>query len=149
MSPRLPITTLTELAQGRTDDAARALAGLRNANLGAAQKLELLLQYRADYAAQLQSLLAAGLDTTQWRNYHEFLGALDFAIEQQRAALSQSQAALDRGRGEWQHEQRRLSAFETLAERLRRQEAVAQGRREQRASDEQAARMLAAGAARA
>lgn len=149
MPSQLPIATLSELARSRTDEAARKLAGLRDANLSAAGKLELLLQYRQEYARQLQSLLAQGATTAQWRNYQEFLQALDAGIEHQRAAAAQAEARLDRGRLDWQHQRRRLNAYETLADRIRRQEALAQGRRDQRASDEQAARMVQARTARA
>lgn len=149
MPSNLPIGTLTDLARTRTDEAARKLAALRNANLSAARKLELLLQYRQEYARQLQSLLAQGATTAQWRNYQEFLRALDAGIEQQRAAAAQAEARLDSGRTDWQHQRRRLNAYETLAERIRRQDALVQSRREQRASDEQAARMAQARPARA
>jgi len=141
MPPKLPIATLTGLARGRTDDALRRLAALQNASTSASRKLELLLQYRRDYGAQLQQLMAQGLDSAQWRNYQHFLATLDGGIEQQRAASEQAQAQEACGRTDWQHQQRRLNAFETLAERLQRQERTEQARRDQRASDEQAARM--------
>lgn len=149
MPSQLPIGTLSDLARTRTDEAARKLAALRDANLSAARKLEVLLQYRQEYTRQLQSLLAQGATTAQWRNYQEFLQALDAGIEHQRGVTVQAEARLDRGRVDWQHQRRRLNAYETLADRIRRQEAVVQGRREQRASDEQAARMAQAGAAHA
>lgn len=149
MPSQLPIGTLSQLARNRTDEAARKLAALRDANLGASAKLDLLLQYRQEYARQLHSLLAQGATTAQWRNYQEFMQALDAGIEHQRAAAAQAQARLERGRVDWQHQRRRLNAYETLADRLQRQEAIVQGRREQRASDEQAARMAQAGVAHA
>jgi flagellar FliJ protein len=149
MPSQLPIGTLSQLARTRTDEAARTLAALRDANLSAARKLEVLLQYRQEYTRQLQSLLAQGATTAQWRNYQEFLQALDAGIEHQRGVAVQAEARLDRGRVDWQHQRRRLNAYETLADRIQRQEAVVQGRREQRASDEQAARMAQAGAAHA
>ncbi|RZL96454.1 MAG: hypothetical protein EOP82_00720 [Variovorax sp.] len=42
--------------------------------------------------------------------------------------------------GVHQQHARRLSSFDTLAERLQRQELVVQGRREQRDNDERSAR---------
>lgn len=141
MPPKLPIATLTDLARDRTEDALRRLAALQNASASASQKLELLQQYRRDYGVQLQQLMAQGMESAQWRNYQHFLATLDGGIEQQRAASEQAQARLAGGRTDWQHQQRRLNAFETLAERLQRQERAEQARREQRASDEQAARM--------
>ncbi len=141
MPPKLPLGTLTDLARSRTEEAVRKLAALRTANIGASRKLELLLQYRRDYGEQLQAMMLQGLDCAQLRNYQDFLGALDAGVEEQRIAASQAEARLDRGRSDWQQQHRRLNAFETLAERLRRQATITQGRREQRANDEQAARM--------
>lgn len=142
MTSKLPIRTLTELARKRTEEAGRKLAALRTANMTAGQKLEMLLRYRADYSEQLQALLTAGLPLAQYRNYLDFLKALDEGISQQRGAAAQAEARLDHGRTEWQHLHQRLNAFETLGERMQRQELVIRSRREQRSSDEQAARMM-------
>jgi flagellar FliJ protein len=142
MSPSLPIGPLTDLARSRTEDAARRLAACQIAKTSASLKLELLLQYRRDYSAQLKTLMQDGLDSAQWRNYQNFLATLDGGIEQQRAAAVRAEAGLDHGRSDWQHQHRRLSAFETLAERMQREQSTAQARREQRDSDEQAARMF-------
>lgn len=141
MTSRLPIATLTELARKRMDEAARKLACLRNADLSAQQKLELLLQYRQDYDEQLRTVMHAGVAAAQLRNYREFLRTLDEGIARQRGAAQQARRQLDEGRNTWQHEKVRLNAFETLADRLRRQELLVQNRREQRGSDEQAARL--------
>lgn len=148
-SNHLPVQTLADLARTRAEEAARKLAALRDANVSAERKLDLLLQYRSDYAQQLQVLLEQGLTATQWLNYQNFLRALDHGLEQQRHAAHQAQARLNVGRGDWQAQRRRLNAFDTLGDRLRRQEALVESRRDQRASDEQAARMALAGRSRA
>jgi flagellar FliJ protein len=140
MTRKLPLDTLSELAHTQTDDAARRLGVLQTAQIGANQKLALLLQYRQDYLDQLQALMESGLPSSQWRNYRSFLGTLDGAIEQQRAIVAQAASRLDLGRTDWQHHKRRLNSFDTLADRLRRQELAAQARREQRDSDERSAR---------
>ncbi|MBO9515995.1 MAG: flagellar export protein FliJ [Variovorax sp.] len=140
MSQRLPLDTLTELARTRTDDAAKRLGTLQNAQLSASQKLDMLLKYRQDYHDQLQALMSQGLPTAKWRNYQAFLATLDGAIEQQRAIVAQALTRLDHGRADWRDNKRRLNSFDTLAERVRRQELMAQAKREQRDSDERATR---------
>mgnify|MGYP001545876265 FL=1 len=142
MTQKLPLDTLSGLARTQTDDAARRLGVLQTAQISASQKLALLLQYRHDYLDQLQALMENGLPTSQWRNYQSFLGTLDGAIEQQRAIVAQAASRLDHGRTDWQHHWRRLNSFDTLAERLRRQELADQARREQRDSDERSARKV-------
>lgn len=140
MSSKLPLDMLIDLAKNQTDDAARRLGALQSAHLSARQKLDLLLQYRQDYHDQLDALMRGGLPSSQWRNYRNFLGTLDGAIEQQRAIATQTETRLDRGRTDWQQEKRRLNSFDTLAERVRMQELMVQAKREQRDSDERAAR---------
>ncbi len=142
MPNKLPLDTLIELARNRTDDAARRLGHLQNARLSADEKLSLLLQYRADYHAQLQALMQNGVSNSQWFNWRDFLGTLDGAIEQQRAIARQAASRLEHGRGEWQQHKRRQSSFDTLAERLHRQELMATAKREQRDSDERASRQF-------
>lgn len=140
MTRKLPLGMLIDLAHTQTDDAARRLGTLQSAHLSASQKLELLLQYRQDYQDQLDALMRDGLPSSQWRNYRNFLGTLDGAIEQQRAIATQTESRLDNGRIDWQQQKRRLSSFDTLAERVRAQEMMAANKREQRDSDERAAR---------
>jgi flagellar FliJ protein len=140
MPQKLPLDMLTDLARTQTDDAARRLGALQSAQLSSSQKLDLLLQYRQDYYDQLHALMNTGLPTARWRNYQAFLGTLDGAIEQQRAIVAQAATRLDHGRVDWQHHKRRLNSFDTLAERVRRQEMLAQAKREQRDSDERSAR---------
>lgn len=142
MSKKLPLDTLTELARTQKEEAARRLGALQSAQVSAHQKLDLLLQYRQDYSHQLQLLMESGLPASQWRNYRNFLSTLDGAIEQQRAITVQAALRLDHGRGDWQHHARRLNSFDTLADRLRRQETMVQAKREQRDSDERAARQF-------
>ncbi|MDM0042962.1 flagellar export protein FliJ [Variovorax dokdonensis] len=140
MAKQLPLDTLSELARTKTDDAARRLGALQNAQLSAAQKLEMLIDYRQDYFGQLQAQMAHGLSSAKYHNYQAFLATLDGAIDQQRAIVAQAETRLDRGRDDWRQNKRRLNSFDTLIERARRQEQAVQAKREQRDSDERAAR---------
>jgi len=140
MAHKLPLDTLTDLARNKTDEAARRLGALQTAVISASRKLELLIQYRQDYHDQLDALMRNGLPSSQWRNYRNFLTTLDGAIEQQRGIAAQAEARLTNGRTDWQQNKRRLSSFDTLAERVRQQELMVQAKREQRDSDERSAR---------
>jgi len=140
MPKRLPLDTLTDLARTKTDESAKRLGLLQTAQLTASQKLDMLTKYRQDYVEQLQALMSEGLATAKLRNYQAFLVTLDGAIDQQRAIVAQALTRLDHGRDDWRDNKRRLNSFDTLAERVRRQELMAQAKREQRDSDERAAR---------
>lgn len=142
MANKLPLATLIELAQSKTDEATRRLGQLQNAHTSAAEKLEMLLQYRQEYLDQLQVQMRDGVAAAHLRNFQHFIGTLDGAIEQQRALTLQADTRLAHGRGDWQHTKRRLNSFDTLADRVRQQEMIALNKREQRDSDEHTARQF-------
>jgi len=142
MPNKLPLATLIELAQNKTDEATRRLGQLQTAHTSAAGKLEMLLQYRQEYLDQLQQQMSAGVPSAQLRNFRNFIATLDGAIEQQRAVTAQADSRLATGRGDWQSSQRRLNSFDTLASRVRQQEMAILHKREQRDSDERSARQF-------
>lgn len=142
MTKKLPLATLIELAQSRTDEATRLLGQLQNAHTSAAGKLEMLLQYRQEYLDQLQAQMRDGLASAQLRNFQNFIGTLDDAIEQQRALTLQADTRLTHGRGDWQDNKRRLTSFDTLADRVNQQNMMALNKREQRDSDEHTSRQF-------
>jgi flagellar FliJ protein len=142
MVQKLPLAMLIELAQNKTDEATRRLGQLQSAHTSAAGKLELLLQYRQEYLEQLNGQMRDGVPSSYVRNFQHFIGTLDGAIEQQRALTVQADTRLGHGRSDWQHNKRRLSSFDTLADRVRQQEVRALSTQEQRDSDERAARQF-------
>lgn len=142
MTNKLPLTTLIELAQSKTDEATRRLGQLQSAHSSAAGKLEMLLQYRQEYLDKLQAQMRDGVGAAQLRNFQNFIGTLDGAIEQQRALTLQADTRLAHGRGDWQYTKRRLSSFDTLASRVRQQEMLTLNKREQRDSDEHSSRQF-------
>jgi flagellar FliJ protein len=142
MPNKLPLATLIELAQNKTDEATRRLGQLQTAHTSAAEKLEMLQRYRQEYLDQLQVQMGAGVPAAQLRNFRNFIATLDAAIEQQRAVTVQADTRLATGRGDWQNSQRRLNSFDTLAGRVRLQEMAVQNKREQRDSDERSARQF-------
>lgn len=142
MSNKLPLATLIDLAQSKTDEATRRLGQLQNAHTSAAGKLDLLQQYRQEYLSQLQVHLQDGVAAVLLRNFQQFIGTLDLAIEQQRTLTSQADTRLAHGRADWQHSKCRLNSFDTLAERMQQQEVVTLNRREQRDCDEHTSRQF-------
>ena len=142
MSNKLPLATLIELAQSKTDEATRRLGKLQSVHTSAAGKLEMLLQYRQEYMDQMQVQMQGGLQSAQLRNFQNFIGTLDGAIEQQRALTQQADSRLTHGKTDWQSSRRRLSSFDTLVERVRQQDLQILNKKEQRDSDERSARQF-------
>ena len=142
MPEKLPLATLIELAQTKTDEATRRLGQLQNAQISASAKLEMLVQYRQEYMEQFNAQMQGGLSASQVRNFQNFIGTLDDAIEQQRALTLQATARLGHGRTDWQSSKRRLSSFGKLADRARQFELAVANKKEQRDSDERSARQF-------
>lgn len=142
MPKKLPLATLIELAQTKTDEATRRLGQLQNAHTSAAGKLDMLLQYRQEYLDKLNAQMQDGVPSAYVRNFQNFIGTLDGAIEQQRALTQQADSRLGHGRSDWQHNKRRLTSFDTLADRVRQQEMIVINKKEQRDSDERSARQF-------
>ena len=142
MAKRSPLTTLIELAQGKTDEATRKLGQLQTAHTSAAGKLDLLLQYRQEYMDRMQLQMQGGIPSAQLRNFQNFITTLDRAIEQQRVMTQQTDSRLMHGRTDWQSSKRRLNSFDTLADRVRQKELYVLNKKEQRDSDERAARQF-------
>lgn len=142
MPSQLPLATLIDLAQNRTDEATRRLGELQNAQLSAAEKLTLLRDYRRDYLDQLNARMRGGLTLSQLQNYQAFVNTLDGAIEQQTAIATQAEQRLSTGRSDWQQCKQKLNAYDTLASRAAQERQRMEGRREQQVSDERAARQF-------
>ena len=132
------LETLIELAQTRTDDAARRLGFLNAQGLDMEAKLVLLTQYSDEYRARFQASMQQGLTASGWRNYHEFISKLDTAISQQREGLALLRQRVAASEAAWQLERRALNSYDTLAQRQKRLQLVREAKREQRETDERA-----------
>ena len=134
------LTTLVELATRDTDAAAKKLGVCVRQREEASQKLDLLTQYRDDYAKRCEADMANGIVAVQFNNFQVFMGKLDAAIAGQRQVVDDFTRRVDQARAVWiACEQKKLS-YSTLGERAARQVLQAENKREQKASDEFAAR---------
>lgn len=141
MASQLPLDMLIGLAKESADEAARALGQLNNERQQAEKQLEMLQNYRHDYLVRLQQSMQTGMAASDCHNYQRFINTLDDAINQQVAALEALKINLEKSRLHWQQQQRKLNAFDTLAQREARAAQVVAERREQRANDEHSARL--------
>ncbi|WP_444677449.1 flagellar export protein FliJ [Halomonas sp. E19] len=142
MSATSQLAMLCELARDARDQAGQALAGARQSESQVAAQLESLNRYRLEYAERLQHAMRDGIDPASMHNYHQFLASLDAALARAREALNAQQQRVQQSRQQWQEEQKRLSAFDTLSTRRSAELLRQEGRREQRISDEMAAGRL-------
>jgi flagellar protein FliJ len=138
MTKTSPIKTLLELAQTKVDDATKRLGELISSEHACEVKLDMLVQYRAEYRERFMSTARSGIDPNAWRNYSAFLLRLDDAIAMQQRVVEHSKLQTQRGQEQWRSERNRMKAFDTLSQRQDRQEAQKQNKAEQRQSDEHA-----------
>ncbi|KIF82149.1 flagellar export protein FliJ [Noviherbaspirillum autotrophicum] len=136
------LDTLIELATQQTDEAAKRLGrAIRNSE-DAEKKLQLLLQYRDDYMARFQTTLQAGLSASSYRNFQHFIDKLDEAIKGQQRVIQDAQGRVTRERGAWQDSERKRISYDTLATRAEKVRQLKESRRDQKQTDEFAARAL-------
>lgn len=140
MAQNFSLQPLLEIMQSRTDDATRQLGKLIAEEKNAQQRLQLLENYRNEYAQRFQTAAATGLSPLAWQNYQEFLGRLDEAVAQQRHAVHTSSQNTQQGQEHWREQNNRLKALDTLSERYAARARQAESKRDQKLSDEFAAR---------
>lgn len=140
MSKPFALQTVLELMQRRADDATQQLARLIAAEQDAKAKLDLLCQYREEYARRFQSSAQEGMSPLQWKNFQDFLARLDDAIAQQQRLVLQSRNKTSAGQTHWQEQRVRLKAIDTLSVRHYKAEDAKENRREQKLVDEIASR---------
>ena len=142
MKANASLHTLVDLSQNNVDDAARHLQELRTQREAAQSQLEMLQTYRQDYAQRLLDVGQTGVTMANYHNFRRFIVTLDQAISQQNSVIQSLEEQMEQGRQVWYGHQQRLKAYETLIDRRLQTQQVQQQRREQRNSDEIAARLL-------
>lgn len=143
MTKRTALDTLLELAQTRTDDAARRLGVLNAQGLDMETKLTLLTQYWNEYSARFQIAMQQGITASDWRNYQDFLNKIDAAIVQQREVLATTRQRVEAGQTAWQSAKRTFKSYDTLAQRQAGAEMLRMARYDQKETDERASNATA------
>lgn len=136
------LDTLIELATKQSDDAAKRLGRAVRAEQDAEQKLQMLMQYRDEYAARFQASMAAGLSIAGYRNFQLFMDKLEQAIAGQQQLVRNAKGRVSNERGSWQDSERKRISYDTLATRALTTQELKQSKREQKQTDELAARQL-------
>ncbi len=131
---------VVRVAEGREQQAARAL-GVARARLGQVQQqLEELRRYRDDYRQRFQQAGAAGMGAVQLVDYQQFLHKLGQAIEQQGQQVVQVTQEAEAKRALWFASRGKVRMLDTLVARYQAIEEQQASRREQREQDERSQR---------
>ena len=122
--------------QNRTDEASRKLGQLITAEQSQRSRLQMLEQYRDEYAQRMREATAEGITRLILRNYQDFLARIDEAIEQQRQAVQNSELSTKAGQTEWRNQNTKLMAIDTLSSRHDARERYRENKQEQKILDE-------------
>lgn len=136
MSRPFTLQPLLEIMQNRADEATRRLGQLIAAEQDARARLQMLEQYRAEYAERMRDAAAQGLTPTALRNYQEFLARIDQAVTQQSAVVKHTEVQTAHGQQHWKSQNKQLKAIDTLAVRHETRERQREGKQEQKLLDE-------------
>ncbi len=145
MTQSFSLQPLLELMQTRTDEATRHLGKLIAAEQNAKSRLQMLEQYREEYAQRLREATAQGITRTVLHNYQDFLARIDQAIAQQSGAVLQSEQSTARGQDHWNEQNKKLKAIDTLSVRHETRERQRSGKQEQKLQDEFSSRKFSTG----
>jgi flagellar protein FliJ len=140
MTKPFSLQIVLDLMQVRADEATNRLARLIANERDAKSKLEMLQQYRDEYAARFRQAAQNGLGQREWHNYQEFLNRLDEAIDSQRQTVALQVQNTATGQMHWQQQRTKLKAMDTLSDRHNASENALEQKREQKIQDEFSAR---------
>jgi flagellar FliJ protein len=136
------LTTLIELATKDVDEAAKRLGRAVRAVDDAQQKLTLLSDYRDDYASRFQVTMTNGFTPMAYRNFQGFMDKLEQAIAGQQQVVRDAAWRVEQERNAWRESERKRISYDALCSRAQKAAALKVSRREQKETDEQAARKL-------
>ncbi len=140
MATQSALTTLIDLAQRATDEAAKRLGAALKAVEEGEQKLTMLLGYRDDYALRLDAAQVAGITPMAYRNFVAFMDKLDIAINGQREVIKHAQHKSAMEKTAWQASERKRLSYRTLSERAATEALRLENKLDQKQMDEHAAR---------
>lgn len=131
---------LIEAARNARDRQAAQLRQAQGAVQQAQATLQRLAQFRADYLARSAAATLGTTDGPALQRYQRFLARLDEATVMQQRELQAREQRVQREQQALVGQQQKLLAYETLVRRRAQERERRVQRREQRESDEFAAR---------
>jgi flagellar FliJ protein len=131
---------LKRLASEREEKAAERMRRTQARLEDAQKKLQQLETYRQEYEARFAERAQSGMAKAQWVDFRQFLGRLAEAVDTQRHEVEHARKRYQVEHESWQEERKKVVAFDKLIERERQQAVRAEVKREQKSTDEFAAR---------
>lgn len=130
---------LLDMAERQRDDAARALARMRQERRAAQGQMDQLHAYTRDAEQRWQQRATVGVSPTLLATHRQFMLKLEEAIAFQANVLQQLDDRIARQEGHLLEAERHLATLQRVQQRWQREWQQHQQRVEQKANDEMAA----------
>lgn len=140
MSNLSPLLLVLEAAEKARDAAVADMEGARKAYDAARQQSQSLVDWRREYQNKWQSQFRQTGGMEIMRCYQDFMQRLGEAVSDQDIRVEQARAYMERCREQLIERERKVAAVVQLMERRHAELQLAHNRREQKATDEVAAR---------
>lgn len=137
-----------QLAERRRDAARQAVSNLQNARAAAQGQLDQLQGYAQETQGRWGASEGRVMQPVVLQHHHQFMGRLEHAIGLQGQVVRTQDQRVAGARQTLLQAELRLASLRTVLERRQAELALAQQRREQKATDERAALRLAGATAR-
>jgi flagellar FliJ protein len=131
---------VVKVAEGREQQAVRALGRSQQVLTEAEQRLAELITYREEYIRRFHSVGATGMSAVQMGDYRQFLHKLSLAIGQQEGVVAQAKKAVEEQRRHWFKTRGKVQMLDNVVSRYAADEQRAADRKEQHEQDEHAQR---------
>lgn len=142
MSAIQPLLMVLEAAEKARDEAVSALEDGRRAHEAARQQSQSLTDWRREYQQRWQSQFRQSGGMEIVRCYQDFMLRLGDAVSDQDKRVEQAKAHMERLRAMLIERERRVAAVGQLIDRRQAELQLKHDRREQKATDEVAARSV-------
>jgi flagellar protein FliJ len=142
-SPQQPLIALLEQAQAARDEAFAQFESGRRAHDTARQQLQSLHDFRKQYQDRWQQQFSHSGGMEIMRCYQDFMTRMTDAESEQQRRTEAARVYMERCQAVLIERERKVAAVDKLLDRREREQALKQDRRDQKATDEMAARLYA------
>ncbi len=140
MTPMQPLLTLLAQSDSERDSVQAELTRVTALHQTAQAQTEQLVNYRCDYETRWTKKFQTASTVTMVQCYRGFVQRLTLAVEQQQQVTKQAAQQVGHVRGALVAQELRVATVRKLIERRVGEDRIAQARKDQKNSDEFAAR---------
>lgn len=131
---------VVRVAEAREKQAASALGEAQAHLQSQIARLEELQNYQNDYLQRFKSTASQGIPAARMLDFQRFLDNLKLAIKQQETIVRIATSQVEQKKQLWFAKRGKLKSYDNVMERYISEENLQQSKREQKETDEHAAR---------